>query len=184
MQRPWKCCPLQGRPEWTATDQRQAASFSAERPRRPLVSRTQVILQRKAWRIYLELNKFKPERTVFSWKLWSDIIIIQKRSWINLGEYGALYFSYTSIYDLWRSNVCAWALSHSVVCDSLWPHGRSLSVSSVHGILQTRILEWGDIPFSRGSSWPRIKPMSPASPALAGGFFTTEPPGKPKVQTQ
>jgi len=26
---------------------------------------------------------------------------------------------------------------------------------------------------------PGIKPMSPASPALAGGFFTTEPPGKP-----
>ena len=27
--------------------------------------------------------------------------------------------------------------------------------SSVHGILQTRILEWGAVPFSRGSSWPR-----------------------------
>ena len=27
--------------------------------------------------------------------------------------------------------------------------------SSVHGIIQTRILEWGAIPFSRGSSWPR-----------------------------
>ena len=26
---------------------------------------------------------------------------------------------------------------------------------------------------------PGIKPMSPASPALTGGFFTTEPPGKP-----
>ena len=26
---------------------------------------------------------------------------------------------------------------------------------------------------------PGIKPMFPASPALAGGFFTTEPPGKP-----
>ena len=27
--------------------------------------------------------------------------------------------------------------------------------SSVHGILQIRILEWVAIPFSRGSSWPR-----------------------------
>ena len=26
---------------------------------------------------------------------------------------------------------------------------------------------------------PRIEPMSLASPALTGGFFTTEPPGKP-----
>ena len=31
----------------------------------------------------------------------------------------------------------------------------SLPDSSVHGILQTRILEWVAIPFSRGSSWSR-----------------------------
>ena len=31
----------------------------------------------------------------------------------------------------------------------------SLPVSSVHGILQARILEWVDMPFSRGSSQPR-----------------------------
>ena len=37
--------------------------------------------------------------------------------------------------------------------DSLQPYG--LTDSSVHGILQTRILEWVAIPFSRGSSQPR-----------------------------
>ena len=31
----------------------------------------------------------------------------------------------------------------------------SLPGSSVHGILQTKILEWVAISFSRGSSWPR-----------------------------
>ena len=31
----------------------------------------------------------------------------------------------------------------------------SLSVSSVHGIFQARVLEWIAISFSRGSSWPR-----------------------------
>ena len=31
----------------------------------------------------------------------------------------------------------------------------SPSGSSVHGILQARILEWVAMPFSRGSSWPR-----------------------------
>ena len=31
----------------------------------------------------------------------------------------------------------------------------SRSDSSVHGILQARILEWGATSFSRGSSWPR-----------------------------
>ena len=45
------------------------------------------------------------------------------------------------------------------------------------GILQARILEWVAMPSSsRGSSQSRIEPVSPA---LAGGFFTTEPHGKP-----
>ena len=34
--------------------------------------------------------------------------------------------------------------------------------SSVHGILQARILEWVAISFSRGHSQPRIEPESPA----------------------
>ena len=37
----------------------------------------------------------------------------------------------------------------------LWPHGCSLTGSSVRGILQARILEWVAISYSRGSSWPR-----------------------------
>ena len=59
------------------------------------------------------------------------------------------------------------------------PMGYSLPGSSVHGILQVRILEWVAIAFSRGSYWPRVEPSSPASSALAGGFFTTEPLWKP-----
>ena len=38
------------------------------------------------------------------------------------------------------------------LCD---PMGHSPPGSSVHGILQARILEWVSAPFSRGSSWPR-----------------------------
>ena len=38
------------------------------------------------------------------------------------------------------------------LCD---PLDCSPSVSSVHGILQAKILEWVAIPFSRGSSRPR-----------------------------
>ena len=48
--------------------------------------------------------------------------------------------------------------------------------SSVYRINLARILEWVAISSSRGSSNPGIKPRSPV---LAGGFFTTEPPGKP-----
>ena len=35
-------------------------------------------------------------------------------------------------------------------CPTLQPHG-----SSIHGILQARILECVSMPFSKGSSWPR-----------------------------
>ena len=45
--------------------------------------------------------------------------------------------------------------------------------SSIHGILQARILEWVVMPSSRRSSHPEIKPASLMSLALAGGFFTT-----------
>ena len=40
---------------------------------------------------------------------------------------------------------------------------------------------WSGLPFptSRDLPDPGIKPMSLATPALTGGFFTTEPPGKP-----
>ena len=44
-------------------------------------------------------------------------------------------------------------LSHSVVSDTLWPHG--LPGSSVHGTLQARTLQWVAILSSRGSSQPR-----------------------------
>ena len=49
----------------------------------------------------------------------------------------------------------------------------SLPGSSVHGILQARILKWIAMPSPGDLPDPGIKPMSPMSPALAGGFFTT-----------
>ena len=53
---------------------------------------------------------------------------------------------------------------------TLWdPMDCSPPGSSVHGILQARMLEWVAVPFSRGSSWPRdlIWVFS-----IAGRFFT------------
>ena len=40
---------------------------------------------------------------------------------------------------------------------------------TVHGLLQTRILEWVAFPFSRGSSQPRNQT---GISCIAGGFFT------------
>jgi len=48
--------------------------------------------------------------------------------------------------------------------------------SSVHGILQARILEWVAMPFSRVSSQPRDRTQVSH---IAGGFFKFEPLGKP-----
>ena len=53
--------------------------------------------------------------------------------------------------------------------------------SSVHGILQGRIPYWVAYPFSRGSGFdPGIEPISPA---LVGGLFSTEPPGRLTADT-
>ena len=51
--------------------------------------------------------------------------------------------------------------------------------SSLHGILQARVLEWVAVPSAGDLPGPGFEPMSLTPPALAGGFFTTEPPGKP-----
>jgi len=60
------------------------------------------------------------------------------------------------------------------------PMDCSLPSSSVHGILQERILEWVAMPSSRGSSQPRNQTRISC---IAGRFFTSEPPGKPRMIT-
>ena len=49
--------------------------------------------------------------------------------------------------------------------------------SSVHGILQARILEWVAFPSPKEFPDSGTEPISPVSPALVGRFLTTEPPG-------
>ena len=49
---------------------------------------------------------------------------------------------------------------------------RGMAGSCVYGILRARILEWVAFSSSRDLPDPAIELASPASPALAGGFFT------------
>ena len=65
---------------------------------------------------------------------------------------------------------CVCMLSHSVVSNYLC----GLPGSSVHGILQARMLEWLAMPFSRGSSQPRDRTRSLLSPALAVQLFPSD----------
>jgi len=62
--------------------------------------------------------------------------------------------------------------SHSVVSDSLQPHGK------VHGILQVRILEWIAISFSRESSQPSHQTQVSC---IGADSLLAEPLGKPKI---
>ena len=64
-------------------------------------------------------------------------------------------------------------VSLSVMSNSLEPHGLYSPLgSSVLGILQARILEWVVIPFSRGSSQPRVWTCISCVSCTAGRFFT------------
>ena len=69
--------------------------------------------------------------------------------------------------------VCSVTQSCLTLCN---PVGCSPPGSSVQGISQTRIPEWVAVSSSRGSSDPGVEPASLVFPALAGRFFTPEPP--------
>ena len=58
------------------------------------------------------------------------------------------------------------------------PMDCSLPGSSIHGILQARILGCFAMPSSRGSSQPRDWTRISYASCFVGGFFTTEPLGK------
>ena len=82
-----------------------------------------------------------------------------------------------------RHMLCTHACSVTPLCLTFcYPMDCNLLGSSIHGIFQARILAWVSISHSRESSWPREWTESLVSPALAGGFFTTEPRGKPYSQ--
>ena len=79
---------------------------------------------------------------------------------------GMLVYSNSSYLLLFISKLCLTLFDH-INCSPI--------SSSVHGIFQARILEWFAISFSRGSSqardWIWVS-------CIAGGFLTSEPPGK------
>ena len=58
-------------------------------------------------------------------------------------------------------------------CPTLFdPVECNLPGSSLHGVLQARLLEWAATPSFRGLPHPGIEPTSPMFPMLAGGSST------------
>ena len=72
------------------------------------------------------------------------------------------------------------AQSCLTLCD---PMDCSSPGSPVHGILQARVLAGFQALLQGNLPNPEIEPLSPAAPSVAGGFFTTEPPGKSLLRT-
>ena len=80
-----------------------------------------------------------------------------------------------------RSKIkCTFTISESEVdqlCPTLCdPMDCSLPGSSLHGILQARVLEWVAISFSRGSSWPRDRTQVSRIPGRCFNLWATREP--------
>ena len=102
------------------------------------------------------------------WGPWKQVLL-QSCSWLVDDKF---FLCLYTIFPLKCVCLCV-QISPSLVtqlCPTLFnPMNCSLPGSFVHGILQTRILEWDAIFFSRGSSWPRDRAWVSY---IAGRFFT------------
>ena len=74
-------------------------------------------------------------------------------------------------------------LSRSIVSDSATPW--AVAPQSSLSVEFSRQEDWSGLPFHLPGNLPGpgIESVSPVCPALAGGFFTTESPGKPPHAT-
>ena len=95
-------------------------------------------------------------------------------------------YIYTHAYNLDHQYICVNIYIHTYIhaqlfqlyltlCNSM---DCSLPDSSVHGMLQARILKCVAMPSSRGCSRPRTEPTSFTSPALGGSSLPPVPLGK------
>ena len=68
----------------------------------------------------------------------------------------------------------------SVMSNSLQPHGLTVAHQAPLSMEFSRQEDWSGFPFPFPGDLPDpgIEPVSPVSPTLTGGFFTTAPPGK------
>ena len=86
----------------------------------------------------------------------------------------------STLFWFWLPALSPWKSEHvSQSCPTLC-NPKDCS-SSVHGILQARILEWVAIPFFRESSWPRDQTQVSL---IAGRFFTIWATRKPAFSTR
>ena len=106
------------------------------------------------------------QELVMDREAWRAVVhrVTKSRTWLsNWSELNPMF-----IFGLWKLTVsCLVTQMCPTLCD---PMDCNPPSSSVHGILQARILEWVAFPFSRGSSQPRDQTEVSCT---AGGFFTS-----------
>ena len=96
---------------------------------------------------------------------------------MNIWKWWATYKKIENMFTIYMW-VCAQSLSRVWLFATPWTVACGLLCLS-----QARMLECDSISFSRGPSWPRIGPVSPALLAVScitSRFVTAKSPGKPK----
>ena len=88
-----------------------------------------------------------------------------------------IYFIFVCVCVCVRAHTCS--LSHFRLFATPW----TASCMAPLSMGFSRQEYWNGLPFPSPEDllYPGIIPLSPMSPALAGRFFTTEPPGKPNI---
>ena len=120
-----------------------------------------------------------------------------KQSWLELARvYVTMTDHHWECFDVLATQIqdCLWQLwnvlpdNECVCAKSLWscltlcnPMDCSLPGSSVHGIVQARILEWVAMPSSKGSFWPRNQMLISYISCIGrqGGVLSTTNLGNP-----
>ena len=124
-------------------------------------------------------HAFTEDNMEFHWLLWQLEIFLHWLLWDFSFLFALLLLCSLTAFSLPSNSLesydaCVRVKSlqlYPILCN---PTDCSLPGSFVHGILQTGILEWIVIPFSRGSSSPRDwTHVISLTPPLAGRFFTT-----------
>ena len=120
----------------------------------------------KGWAIFQAKGcEVMPKNSEIMWKYQDQILTLKRYVYKPslsglMDRWGNVYSFYSRVnFQITRQHilkeyvrVCSVTQSRQTLCDIV---DCSLPGSSVHGILQARILEWVAISYSRGSSWPK-----------------------------
>ena len=103
------------------------------------------------WWLHESTTLAKCHRTIHNVSAWVLLLYYNYED-VNIGGSGIKDTQDISVLSLWCVLSCFSRQSCPTLCD---PTACSLPGSSVHGVLQARILERAAMPSSRGASWPR-----------------------------